>query len=112
MIGLEAVTLDSLDADGVASFTFEWNGARENYTSGPGEWRRGGSFIFPNGPTPVAASGAWSDSDSYTLKLCAYQTPFTITQRLHFTGKQLTVDAETNVGFGERTLPTMTGTAE
>ncbi|HUG10086.1 MAG TPA: serine hydrolase, partial [Opitutaceae bacterium] len=112
MLGLVAITLDSIGADGVGSFTFDWNGVKEHYTAGPGEWRRGGAFLFPNGPTPVAASGAWTDANSYALKLCAYQTPFTITQRLRFTDKQLIVDLEINVAFGNRSLPTMTGTAE
>ena len=40
-------------------------------------------------PQPAAASGAWTADGTFTAKLCFYETPFTITVRLSFSGKEL-----------------------
>jgi hypothetical protein len=58
---------------------------------------------------PVAVSGAWTADDTYTLKLCAYETPYVTTIRLQFAGDEVRLDAEVNVSFGSRLSPQLVG---
>jgi hypothetical protein len=58
---------------------------------------------------PIAAAGSWTADDTYTVKLCLYETPFYTTLCLRFEGEQLFVDAEHNVAFGPTTLPQLVG---
>ncbi|HLJ93511.1 MAG TPA: serine hydrolase, partial [Gemmataceae bacterium] len=48
---------------------------------------------------PVAASGAWTGDDTFTAKLCFYESPFIFTTRLKFSGDEVRCDVESNVGF-------------
>jgi hypothetical protein len=57
----------------------------------------------------VAASGAWTDDDSFGVKLCFYETPFCSTLGLRFAGDALVLDQEMNVGFGATRRPTLVG---
>ncbi len=60
----------------------------------------------------VAATGAWTAPDVFTVKLSLYETPFYTTLRFHFVdeGKRLLMDSDYNVTFGNRTLPQLVGT--
>jgi len=85
---------------------------------GPGTWRRGrASFVNGVGGSmvassePVAASGAWTGDDTFTVKLCLYETPFYTTMVFRFNGEQLMLDSEHNVAFGPTTLPQLVGQA-
>ena len=73
----------------------------------PGEWVKGMS-----GLQPVAASGAWTSSDSYTAKICFYETPFVVTANLKFTGDEVQYNAKPNVGFGGKNDIQLVGTLE
>ena len=46
---------------------------------------------------PIAASGAWTADDTYTMTIVRYRTPFTTIYKLRFAGDQLFVSAEPNV---------------
>jgi hypothetical protein len=61
---------------------------------------------------PVAASGAWTANDTFTAKLCLYETPYIVTIRLKFSGEELQCNSEANVGFGPTKEPPLTGRAE
>ena len=54
------------------------------------------------GSQPVALSGAWTSDDTFTVKICFYETPHTLTLQLKFTGDEVRVDSEMNVDFGTR----------
>jgi hypothetical protein len=54
----------------------------------------------PGPAGPSAAAGAWTSDSTYTVKLCMYRTPFVSTYRLRFSGNDVTVDTEQNVGSG------------
>ena len=47
----------------------------------------------------VAASGAWTAPDTFTVKLAAYETPFYSTLSLRFDGDRLLLDSGHNVAF-------------
>jgi hypothetical protein len=57
----------------------------------------------------VAASGAWSDDDTLTVKACFHDTPFCATLGLRFAGDALVLDRRMNVGFGPTERPTLVG---
>jgi hypothetical protein len=60
---------------------------------------------------PAAAAGGWA-GDTFTAKICFYETPFIATLRLKFAGDQLIFNSEMNVGFGPTKLPELVGSAE
>jgi hypothetical protein len=62
-------------------------------------------------PRPlVAASGAWSADDTFTIKLVCPQTPYQSQLTFHFDGDRLVFGSEHNVCFGPREQSTLTGT--
>ena len=86
---------------------------------GGGSWQKGRTS-FVNGldnrmvqPSlqPVAASGSWSADDTYTVKLCLYETPFYTKLVFRFNGEQVVFDSEYNVAFAPMptTLPQLVG---
>ncbi len=54
----------------------------------------------------------WTADDSLQIKICAVETPYHLTLKLKFTGDDLTLDSETNVGFGATKRPTLNGKAQ
>ena len=86
---------------------------------GAGSWVKGRGG-FANGleralgvPSPplVAASGAWTAEDTYTVKLVAYETPYYSTLTFRFDGERLLLDSEHNVWFGPTKQTQLTGRA-
>jgi CubicO group peptidase (beta-lactamase class C family) len=80
---------------------------------GAGEWKRAMiEFDRPAGLRPVASAGAWTAKDTYTIKLCYYQTPFCPTFTCRFAEDRLHLDYRPNVGFGPTERPELIGQAE
>jgi len=85
----------------------------------PGVWKKGraafvngvGGRMVASTEQPIAASGAWTRDDTFTLKLCLYETPFYSTIVLRFNGDQLLLDSEHNVSSGPTTIPQLVGEA-
>jgi hypothetical protein len=48
----------------------------------------------------VAASGAWTGADTFTLALCQYETPFTLNLVCRFSGERLQIELMPNFTFG------------
>lgn len=76
-----------------------------------GHWRRGATTLSQNAARPlsapghgsarpVAAAGAWTAADTYTLKACFYETPFSMTVTARFTDNRLLLHLQQNVAFG------------
>lgn len=109
---LEAVTLETGENQANLSLALRINGADYRITCGHGDWRKGRLAwnVFPE--RPVAASGAWTADDTYTVKLCFYETPFTVTARMRFTGDEVQYTSESNVGFGPTKGAELVGKAE
>ena len=61
---------------------------------------------------PVAAAGAWTTDDTYTAKICFFETPFVVTIRLKFSGGEVRLESETNVGFGPTKAAALVGKVE
>jgi CubicO group peptidase (beta-lactamase class C family) len=108
---LEAVRLETGDE---TALVVRIGGEERRLPCGTGEWRRGGSLpqmgrLATGAEQPVAASGAWTADDTYTMKACLYRTPFCGTSRLRFVGDAVFFDQEMNVAFGPTTRPQIVG---
>jgi hypothetical protein len=108
---IESLSLDSIDAGGVARFAARIAGAEQHITAAPGAWRKG-TITTRGVADPIAASGAWTAPDTYKLVVCRYRTPFVTTYTLRFDGDKLTVDSEQNVGAADARTAHMVGVAQ
>jgi CubicO group peptidase (beta-lactamase class C family) len=115
--GIESVTLQ-FNSDGVA-LVFRNSSSESRINCGASGWRKGqissasgltGNLVA-SAEQPAAANGAWTSDDTYTMKLCLYETPFYITYVFRFNGNRLFFDCEYNVAFGPTKLPQLTGYA-
>lgn len=80
-----------------------WTKSRDGFTNGLDQF-----LSVPTHPL-VAASGAWTADDIFTVKIVAYETPFYSTLAFRFDGERLLLDAEHNVAFGPTKLPQLVG---
>lgn len=80
----------------------------------PGPGFANGLDRFLSVPTNplVAASGAWTSDNTFTVKLALCQTPFSSTLTLAFDGQRLVFDAQHNVAFGPTKLSQLVGQAD
>ena len=88
------------------------DGKEERIACGSGKWTKGKFALGPLAEQPAAASGAWTGDDTYTARICFYETPFTVTLRMKYEGDELALEAESNVGFGSTRSPKLVGKAE
>jgi hypothetical protein len=61
---------------------------------------------------PAAVSGAWTSDDTFSAKICFYETPFCTTLALKFSDGKLLCDTASNVGFGPARQPQLVGKTE
>lgn len=59
----------------------------------------------------VAASGAWTADNDFTVKLAVYETSYVATLKFQFDGDRMTLEAEFNVAFGPTKLPRLSAVA-
>jgi len=109
---LEAITLESSGNDGNVTLVAQVNGVERRIVCGRNDWQKGRIAWGQFPEQPMAASGAWTEDDTFTAKLCLYETPYVFTIRLKFTGQELQYNAEMNVSFGPTKEPQLTGKAE
>ncbi|MCL4507842.1 MAG: beta-lactamase family protein [Chloroflexi bacterium] len=96
------------------SFTFSVRDARgiHQINGSIGAWQKGVTTLEVEGSRKVAASGAWTSDDTFTIKTCMYETPFRPTVTLHFEQDRVKAGYKMNVGFGPTTQPAWTGVAQ
>lgn len=83
-----------------------WKKERTAFTAGVEPW------VAAPVEQPVAASGAWTADDTYTVKLAYYETPLAITLTCRFAGDQvLLLNVEYSVNFGPTNPPLLVGEA-
>jgi hypothetical protein len=88
------------------------NGEDQKLATASNQWSKG-RLRYGNFPErAVAASGAWTSDDTVTVKICFYETPFTLQMRFRFSGDQVFCDQEWNVFSGSTKIPQLTGQAE
>jgi CubicO group peptidase (beta-lactamase class C family) len=83
---------------------------REAWTNSRGLFANGldRALSVPANPL-VAASGAWSGENTFTVKIVLSETPYYSTLNFKFDGDRLLFDAEHNVYFGLTKLPQLVG---
>ena len=116
-LSIETMALSLSDSGKTLLLAARMNGKDVTIPCGYHEWKKsrapmmaGRLAQFPDEPT--AGSFAWRDDTTCVIKLCAYETPYLTTLTLKFDGDQVTLDSESNVGFGPTKRPQLTGHAD
>jgi CubicO group peptidase (beta-lactamase class C family) len=82
-----------------------WTNGRGGFTNGVDRF-----LGVPANPL-VAASGAWSAENTFTVKIVLPETPYYTTLAFKFEGDRMVVDGEYNVSFGPTKPPQLVGQA-
>lgn len=84
---------------------------RETWTNSRGLFTNGldRALSVPTNPL-VAATGAWTAENTFTVKIVLSETPYYSTLNFRFDGDRLLFDSEHNVFFGPTKLPQLIGT--
>jgi CubicO group peptidase (beta-lactamase class C family) len=113
-LGIRTLSVDFDVADPV--LRIEDGDGQHRIECGAGRWLRGRtsfqSRISNQYSAPeqgIAASGAWTENDVYSAKLCFHESPYTLTGRLTFAGKEVLIDFEHNLRWGETKRPRIIG---
>jgi CubicO group peptidase (beta-lactamase class C family) len=109
---LDALKLESSGKDGGITLVGRFPGVEQRIDCGRGVWKKGKAGWDGFSKQPMAACGAWTADDTFTAKLCFYETPFTLTVKLKFSGKEVRYDSALNVSFGPAKRPQLVGKAE
>jgi CubicO group peptidase (beta-lactamase class C family) len=109
---VEEVSIERGRDGGEMMLVVRMNGSEEHRLAcGSGKWEKGRFPMGQSSNEAVAASGAWQEEDTYTAKLCFYETPTCLTIKLRFAGDQLSLASQSNVGFGPTKQPDLVGHA-
>jgi CubicO group peptidase (beta-lactamase class C family) len=107
---LESVALET-DARG-DTLVVRIDGVDRRIPCGRGVWKKGPLAYARFPEQPAAASGAWTGDDTFTARICFYETPFILKLTLKFSDDEVSLGSETNVGFGPTKASPLTGKAE
>jgi hypothetical protein len=108
---IEAITLESVGANGETTFVVRRDGTDHRIVAASGTWKKT-TMSGRGAPEPVAASGAWTAPDTYTLTVTRSRTPFSTTFRLRFGGHLLAVRSENNIGPADARVAEFIGEAQ
>jgi CubicO group peptidase (beta-lactamase class C family) len=113
---VEAIRFDFVAVGG--TFTLRSGREEQRIPCGYGQWSRSEGTLIraprpdgDNAPAKLAASGAWSDDQTYVVDLCLYETPFRRTLTCRFADDRVTVDQRTNVALVPTEQPRLQGRA-
>jgi CubicO group peptidase (beta-lactamase class C family) len=109
---LESITLVDEGTSSPLTLVANIDGVERRITCGRGSWSKGRIAWNRLPEQPAAAAGAWTGDNTFTAKLCFYETPFIVTVKLAFSDTELRFTSETNVGFGSTREPELTGKSE
>lgn len=95
--GLDALALAPAADPAATELTLTVAGTEQRFSLTGRDWTRG---EFKTGPAagPVALAGAWTAPDTFTVDVVRYRTPFRTRYRLVFSGDDVKVEAQPNVG--------------
>ena len=109
---LQAIAFEAGGQGDEVTLVTRIDGVEQRITCGRGAWRKA-KVAYGEFPEQRAAiSGAWTGDDTYTVKICFYETPFTVTLGLKFSGETLDLDSRSNLGSGSTKQPRLVGKAE
>jgi hypothetical protein len=87
------------------------DGKDQAIVCGRGSWKKQRGAWGKLTEQPLAASGAWTDDTTFVGKLCFYETPYIVAVTLKFSGDEVRLSSEQNVGFGNTREPPLVGKA-
>jgi hypothetical protein len=113
--GIRGVALD-LNSESPALLV-RTSGGETRTAIGLGSWTKSQNgfaygidrFLSVSAHPQLAASGAWTASDTFTVKIVAYETPFYSTLSFRFDGGRLLLDGEYSVNFGPTKIAQLVG---
>jgi CubicO group peptidase (beta-lactamase class C family) len=110
--GIESASLDLGGAQPVLAIRRARRDTR--VPCGRGTWTKGGTFPAGGADRVLASSGAWTAPDTFTARLCAYETPYVATLKLRFADDRLYLDLRYNVALGSNPTihPQLVGTPQ
>lgn len=109
---LESIAIENNGKSDSVTLVARFNGVEQRIVCSHGSWQKGKGGWGTMPVQPLAASGAWTADDTFTAKLCFYETPFVFTVRLKFAGDEVRYQSESNVGFGALRQTQLTGKAK
>ena len=109
---LESIKIESNGKDGGVTLVANINSVERRIACGQDKWLSGKTAWGRFPEQPAAASGSWTGDDTFTAKLCFYETPFILTLRLKFSGEEVRCQTESNVGFGPTKESELVGKAK
>ena len=108
---LESLILEQDDKEKSVAVVTRFDGIDYRTTCRNGQWTMGKSGWSTLREQPIASSGAWTTDDTYTARICFYETPFVVTASFKFVGNEVHYLAKTNVGFGPKNEFQLVGTS-
>ncbi len=108
---LETISLERDAVDGHETLVTRVDGVEQRIICGRGRWHEGQVAWGTMPRQPAAAASGWMN-ETFTAKICFYETPFIVTVRLKFSGNELTVNSELNVGFGRTKQADLVGKSQ
>jgi hypothetical protein len=98
---LEALGLEFNGSGSETKLVAKFDGkAEQRIPCGANEWKKC-RLAFGTRPEQAAAvSGAWTGDNTYTAKICFYETPFVVTVGMDFSDGHLKFEPVWNVSFG------------
>jgi hypothetical protein len=112
---LESLKLEPADDGKTLRLVTKIDGVESILLCGYGKWSTGrvkftaGHLAnFPD--EPIVSSFAWENDNTCVIKQFAYETPFSATLKLTFSGDQVTLERTGNVAFGPTKWTTLVGT--
>jgi CubicO group peptidase (beta-lactamase class C family) len=109
---LKSISLEQSDPGGPVTLVARIADSDQRIVCGRGSWQKGRFALGKLPEQPAAASGGWTSDDTFTTKLCFYETPFIVTVQLKFTGDEVTCSLDPNVALGSAKAFQLTGKAE
>ncbi|QDU25551.1 6-aminohexanoate-dimer hydrolase [Anatilimnocola aggregata] len=97
---LESISLKAGEKESETILEVRIDGTPQQIVCSTGQWQKGRLAWGPLPAQPAAACGAWTADDTFTAKLCFYETPFVATVQLKYTNDELLLTSQSNVGFG------------
>jgi CubicO group peptidase (beta-lactamase class C family) len=107
-VKLESIRLKGDESGSGEVIIMSVDGKEKRIVIGRDQWQEGQVAWGRLPLQPAAAAGGWAD-DTFTAKICLYETPFIHTVRLKFSGDEVTFNSESNVGFGRTKQPELVG---
>jgi CubicO group peptidase (beta-lactamase class C family) len=108
---LETITLERDAVDGHETLITRVDGVEQRVVCGRSKWHEGQVAWGTMPQQPAATAGGWTN-ETFTAKICFYETPFVVTVRLKFSGNELTFNSKSNVAFGQTKQPELVGTSQ